>query len=372
MSRAAPAKTARRLTRLREDLARGQAPLAAGAPRVDRAAGVIYGVKVVGRESPNTHGQPGATKGTRYEEAALREALPLYSCAVNVNHPPRRRGPGPAEDRDATERLGRLVNPRVVGGETYADLELLKTHPMAERLMEAAERMPDAFALSHHAYGSGRVVGGWYVIDHIARVDSVDVVADGGTNSTLFEAKAVSKTLAEFLEAAPPKKFWKLRKLLEMDDGYGTAAVDEGEGPDEMDHLYQAFKRCLQEDPEKANKILALLKAEKPEDLEDEDDEDEGGKQAMEESRKRCARLARGYLQLREGEKVPQPLIEALAKLPDEDSRLSLLESWPRGAPPQQQPRRGAPRSAAPYDPAPLRESRPAKDAEDLAAILLK
>src|SRR5688500_5695881 len=62
--------------------------------RVDRAAGVLRGVKLIGVESLN---------GRRYRPAALSAAIGLYEGAkVNVNHPKE----GPLAPRDYRDRLG--------------------------------------------------------------------------------------------------------------------------------------------------------------------------------------------------------------------------------------------------------------------------
>lgn len=45
--------------------------------RVDREAGIVYSVRVLGRSSPNSHGVKGVS-GTVYTTEAMREALPLY------------------------------------------------------------------------------------------------------------------------------------------------------------------------------------------------------------------------------------------------------------------------------------------------------
>ncbi len=389
------AKGAPTTVSLREDLARGLLPLAEGKPRVDRTAGIIYGVKVVGRDSPNTHGVRGVS-GTDYTLQALREALPLYEgLAVNIDHPPKRE---PGAERSSEDRLGKLVGARVAGGEVYADLHLLLSHPMAARLMEAAEKMPEAFALSHNATGKGEARGGRYVITEIPEVRSVDVVADGGSNRSLFEGsqRPVKITLRKLVESAPKGKYPRLRKLLELYEEAGdmetTAPEGGGGGMDDMDdadHLFQAFKKCLETDPGKAKKILALLKPGK--DVEEGDESEEDGKdedpkedesagkgkkeeekKATEESRKRrVTRLAKGFLNLREAEQPPPKLIEALVCLPTEESRLSLLESWPTGQP-AGATGGSAPRSAGPGGGRPLQESAAARSADDLATMLLR
>ena len=118
-----------------------------GASRVDRAAGVIFGVRVLGRKSDN---------GREYLPEAIARALPLYEGAsVRVNHPKR-----PDDQRDTEDVLGWLVNVRQSpDGGAVADLHLLTEHSLAARVMEAAERNPRLFGLSHNAQGDGEVCG---------------------------------------------------------------------------------------------------------------------------------------------------------------------------------------------------------------------
>lgn len=173
---------------LRED-ARGSNPM-----RVDRAAGVIYGVKVLGRTSPNSHGVPGV-ESTEYTPEAITAACALYEGVnVNANHPDRDK---PGADRDMNDRIGWLSNCRVVEGELFADLNLLLTDDRSAKLFEAAERRPQLFGLSHNALGRGEVRGTKYVITEIPEVRSVDVVADAGTVNSLFESQQMTTPLRE-------------------------------------------------------------------------------------------------------------------------------------------------------------------------------
>jgi hypothetical protein len=250
----------RRLTRyVREDRALSG--------RVDRAAGIIRGVKIVGTNSPNTHGVRGVT-GTEYTLEALEAAVALYEgINVNVDHPPRQK---PDQERSAKDRFAWLEDVHVTESGLYGDLHFLDPQdPLAVKMLNAAESKPDAYALSHNAVGKGEVREGKYVVTEIPEVRSVDIVADGGTNRSLFEGaeNVATITLRQLIEKAPPTKRLRTRKLLEMYEDMGdmeVPAADDGaaDEPDELDHLFQAFKKCMEDDPEKANKILKLLKAE--------------------------------------------------------------------------------------------------------------
>ncbi len=260
---------------------------AGGASRVDRDAGIIYGVKVLGRTSPNKHGLNEAVNGTEYTAEALSNAVGLYeNLKVNVDHPPRDK---PGKDRSAHDRLGKLVNVRVTDEGMFADLVLLKSHPLADRLMEAAEHMPDAFGLSHNAWGKGDVVNGKYIITEIPEVRSVDVVADAGTVNSLFESRETPVALKKLVEILEGKSKLKkaFRRVLE-DDTYASMPMeDAGGGAGEDEHLLNAINAIARGEGDttaKVKKIRKLLKMMEPEEEPvEEDDETEGGEDDTEE-----------------------------------------------------------------------------------------
>jgi hypothetical protein len=148
-----------------------------GGLRVDREKACIYGVKVLGYQSLN---------GRRYLPEAVRKAAPLYEGAmVNIDHPEGK----PTDQRSAYDRFGKLVNVRYVENKgLFADLEYLAAHPMASRVLEAAERMPDLYGLSHNAEGEGEDDdNGVFIIHKITEVRHVDLVADPATTRSLSE-----------------------------------------------------------------------------------------------------------------------------------------------------------------------------------------
>ncbi len=367
---------------LREDLARGLLPLAPGRPRVDREAAVIYGVKVVGRDSPNTHGVRGA-EGTDYTPGALQEGLPLYEgLMVNADHPPRKE---PGKDRSSYDRIGKLVNALVYAGETYADLHLLKSHPMSDRLMEAAEKMPDAFALSHNAMGEGEVKNGRYVVSRIVSVRSVDVVADGGSNRSLFEGKEpVTTTLRKLIQEsqALPKKTRNL--LLEMgaackeDMDRDVEESEEGGPEDWKGHVVNAVGSLVKsEEPEHHDMAAKLMKHLRPADKEeteggdpmDDGNPDDGP--AKKETKEGRERRVKALCRLA-GVEATADLVESMAPLGAEQIA-TVLSELRGGKPAPEQPRRGgsAPRSSSPQRPVQESKAVPAT-AEEQAAVLLR
>jgi hypothetical protein len=276
--------------------------------RVDRERGIIFSVKIVGRSSPNTHGVRGVD-GTEYTSEALRQAAPLYEgINCNVDHPPRA---APDTERSAKDRFAWLENVKVQESGLYGDLHFLDPcDPLAVKMMTAAVEHPEAYALSHNAVGKGEVKGGKYVINEIPEVRSVDIVADGGSNRSLREGREMKITLRQLVETAGVGRYPRTRKLLEMYEEAGDMEVDEPSGNggagaedmDDMDHLFQAFKKCVGNDPARAKKILALLKPKEQEEepVEEADEEEEPEKEKeTEESRKR-RKLKRGEILLSE------------------------------------------------------------------------
>lgn len=182
-------------------------------PTVDRDAGVIRGVKILGRVSRN---------GREYSETALREAAAIYEgLGVNTNHPNRAT---PNISRTVEEGIGWLENVTVKPDGVYGDFNVIKSHHMANSLFEVAERKPDRFGLSHNASGDVVERGGKPLVESIKSVRSVDLVQNPATVNSLFESEdpVTTKTtpFKKLIESLQPKS--KDRKffaaLLENDE----------------------------------------------------------------------------------------------------------------------------------------------------------
>ena len=145
--------------------------------RVDRQAGVIRGVKVLGLESRN---------GRSYLPEALAQAARLYEDAkVNVNHP---KG-NPAGPRDYQDRIGTIRNVAMRPGEgLFADFHFNPKHALAEQLIWDAEHAPENVGFSHNVEARIGRRGDRVVVEAITRVQSVDLVADPATTRGLFES----------------------------------------------------------------------------------------------------------------------------------------------------------------------------------------
>ncbi len=144
--------------------------------RVDRAAGLIRGVKILGLVSRN---------GRDYLPEALDRAAALYEGAkVNVNHP---QG-SPASPRDYRDRIGVIRNVGARPGEgLFGDLLFNPKHALAEQLAWDAEHAPENVGFSHNVEARTARRGDRVVVEAITRVQSVDLVADPATTRGLFE-----------------------------------------------------------------------------------------------------------------------------------------------------------------------------------------
>lgn len=154
---------------------------------IDRTAGVIRGVKIVGRTSRN---------GRDYSRA-LRGATGKYEGArVFIGHPKRA---DLNEDRPFSDWAGVLSNVHERTDGLYGDVTLRKEGRAYREILEAAERFPGHFGLSHVAdtKSSGRKVAGFEQIESITEVFSVDIVCEPATTNGLFESAAPIKTVRE-------------------------------------------------------------------------------------------------------------------------------------------------------------------------------
>ncbi len=144
--------------------------------RVDRTAGVIRGVKLLGLSSRN---------GRRYREDALSGAIGLYEGAkVNINHPKGH----PLAPRDYQDRLGVVRGVEFRAGQgLFGDLHFNPKHSLSEQLVWDAEHAPQNVGMSHNVLARTRRDGDETVVEAITKVQSIDLVADPATTSGLYE-----------------------------------------------------------------------------------------------------------------------------------------------------------------------------------------
>ena len=215
-----PAATATE-TRLAE---RSYLPDARHAHRIDREAGVIRGVRVIGFESVNKR---------RYPREMLERSLAKYEGVdVNLDH-----AISPTARRIG-DSWGVLRDPKLHEDGVYADLHYLTSHAQTPMLLEMAERFPRNFGLSHVAMGAiEKGSDGWSNVTEIAAIESVDVVRKPATNSGLFESQGKARRRRKASELCKQLEGFaradRLAKLLESPDyaEYGQMPV---EGPVDM------------------------------------------------------------------------------------------------------------------------------------------
>lgn len=145
--------------------------------RIDREAGIIRDVKILGKVSKNRR---------EYTDAALREAAGHYDgIRVNLNHPDKA---AIKSNRGIQDWIGSLEHVVVRDDGVYGNLCMLKSHPFAPAVFEAAERYPNKFGLSHNADVVGFHAGGKAIVESVEKVRSVDLVQNPATTGGLFES----------------------------------------------------------------------------------------------------------------------------------------------------------------------------------------
>lgn len=154
---------------IRERLA---APFAAPDVRVNRAGGYIDNVLICGTSSRNGRDYPA--------EVLKRDHAKYEGAPVNADH---KDAPG------VGDRVGWFSHVRPGSdGRPRGRLNVLKAHPLAEQIFEAAERRPQLFGMSHVAVCSTARRNGREVVESINKVISIDIVADPATTAGLYES----------------------------------------------------------------------------------------------------------------------------------------------------------------------------------------
>lgn len=147
--------------------------------KIDRAAGIIRDVKILGLASRNNR---------VYPESTLADAAPLYENAkVNLNHP----DGSPLDARKYQDRFGLIKNVRLLPGEgLFGDFHFNPKHSLAEQFLWDAENSPENVGFSHNVESVVARKDGRQLVEKIESVRSVDLVADPATTCGLFEQTA--------------------------------------------------------------------------------------------------------------------------------------------------------------------------------------
>jgi hypothetical protein len=333
-----------------------------GKGRVDREAGIIYGVRLCGPHSGN---------GRYYPPQTFLEALHLVSgLKVKIDHPAKR----PDETRSSTSTFGWVEAPRVGDdGALYGDLHYLRDHEMADLICEAAERNPRLYGLSANWTGEidGTDSDGLQVVRRILDAISFDIVDQPATSESLFESLfegQVMPTIRHIIHAnyrIRPRMKVRLKEASDANDwAAATPMMEPQTGGGTVDwraRLADAVGACVAaSDPdahEAALAIMKLLKPQEPEgpgeaepeeeekvppgrgpddDLAGDDDADAPRKRTQESRRPRLAHDGRSLVEAISDER-PRPargrrrLSDDIARRPATDAKSfldAIIEGW--------------------------------------------
>lgn len=229
---------------LQEYVASASQPL-----RVDRAAGVIRGVKLLGLVSRN---------GRCYREHALVEAIGLYEGAkVNINHPKGH----PLAPRDYQDRLGIVRGVTFRAGEgLFGDLHFNPKHALSEQLVWDAEHAPQNVGLSHNVLARTSRSGDQTVVEAILKVQSIDLVADPATTGGLFEHATGDELKQNNKERECQNATSSLHSSPWPLDGL-TAEQLRRERPDLVDQIVEAHNEQLRQLQARLDELLAQHEA---------------------------------------------------------------------------------------------------------------
>lgn len=139
--------------------------------RVDEAAGYLYGVKLIGRDSKNNR---------VYPPDVLTAAAPLYEGAkVFFDHN--------EEERGVLSSAGVVENVRFANGALWGDIKLRKAGQHFSDIIEIATDFSTDYGLSHVVDGETRWEDDVEIVESITAVFSVDIVCDPASTTGLWE-----------------------------------------------------------------------------------------------------------------------------------------------------------------------------------------
>lgn len=356
--------------------------------RVDEEAGIIYGVRVLGRYSPNCHGQRGVTKGTEYTAQCHKASVSLYEGAqIYADHPAT---PGD-KTRTIRDIAGVLRDPYVCqeNGDTItrANLHYIRGKDVSNTLVEEAKRGLGAVGLSHNAVPSkSRIENGRLLIEGLAQVKSVDVVTKPATSRNLMESVMDETTppMADTAPAAPVdaqmgdpgEMIWSGFKsaIMAVLDGEGTS----DEKLTKIQKYLKAHHKLSKDSDMSADGSDDMPADDTSDDMgdmpsdEESDDYEEGEPVAKESVELAQLRSKVAVMELCESldYKAPAPVMKALLLLESEQDRRELIEASKPTAKPATTSNT-KPRSTAPRAVKTLQESINLDDPKAFAAMLI-
>jgi hypothetical protein len=151
--------------------------------RIDREAGVIYGVSVI-TEGP-ARGHPLMVDNTTL--AQLLEASKAFSNGVKVKQ---------EHSGGVGEILGAVKNLRIEGQKLLGDFHLLDTCASRAHVLELADKLPDTFGLSVSFQGEHDGT-----LARCSRIHSIDLVADPAANPDGLFSESVDRRSMDMPDA---------------------------------------------------------------------------------------------------------------------------------------------------------------------------
>lgn len=214
----------------------------ASGSQIDRDAGLVRGVKILGESSrnppPNNNVYP---RPTREKAAGLIEGAAVY-----VDHPARGTE---GRTRSYRDKFAVLANVREAGDGLYGDLRFNPKHPLAEQFLWDAQHNPAGVGLSINAVGRTSRRGGKSLVEEIVEVNSVDLVSVPATTKGLFESREpMATTTVKAILEANCKAPWQ-RRILEQMEAEGLPMAAEVPAPAEEessdDQIWSAFRQAI-------------------------------------------------------------------------------------------------------------------------------
>jgi len=143
---------------------------------IDREAGIVRNVKLLGRESKN---------GRIYSDKAMREAAALYiGKPIFFDH-----NVTSATNRKYGDRFGEVLTATVRPTGVFGDFRYNKKHPLAEQVLHDIEANTEGVGFSPDHYGNGPLDNrGSRMVETIRLVKSLDIVANPATNHSFSES----------------------------------------------------------------------------------------------------------------------------------------------------------------------------------------
>jgi peptidoglycan hydrolase CwlO-like protein len=194
---------------------------------VDREASTVDGVKLMGWESKNKR---------RFSETARRNLFELSEAAkINVNHNTK----DLTAPREYGDRFGSVVSRTLEADGIYGKIRVNPKHPLAEQFFWDAENAPQNCGMSpvYAPSKTSRSKDGFLLVESVARVSSIDLVADPATTNSLQESQEGSAMSEQILAEALTAKSNLEKQVNDLTAQIGTLAGEKKALAEQVDTL---------------------------------------------------------------------------------------------------------------------------------------